>query len=152
MRALLDVNVLAALLDRQHAAHAAAHGWLSRNLVSGWASCPITENGCLRVMTNPRYPAPVAPTGWPLASNPPEGLMGMRPERLVAPLSSSAAPDSETTRRVLATIDRYAETSPEMTMFGQLILDTLPAVGTRMLQETLALRHFLGTGVGNRSA
>jgi hypothetical protein len=36
-------------------------------------------------------------------------------------------PGPETTRRVLATIDRYAETSPEMTMFGQLILDALPA-------------------------
>jgi hypothetical protein len=36
------------------------------------------------------------------------------------------APDPATTRRVLATIDRYGETSPEMTMFGQLILDALP--------------------------
>ncbi len=38
-----------------------------------------------------------------------------------------APPDQDTTRRVLATIDRYAETSPEMTMFGRLILDALPA-------------------------
>jgi len=37
-----------------------------------------------------------------------------------------APPDEDTVRRVLATIDRYAETSPEMTMFGQLILDALP--------------------------
>jgi hypothetical protein len=36
-------------------------------------------------------------------------------------------PGAETTQRVLATIDRYAETSPEMTMFGQLILEALPA-------------------------
>jgi hypothetical protein len=35
------------------------------------------------------------------------------------------APDAETRRRVLATIDRYAETSPEMTMFGRLILDVI---------------------------
>ena len=35
------------------------------------------------------------------------------------------APDTETTRRILATIDRYAETSPEMTMFGRLILDAI---------------------------
>ena len=40
----------------------------------------------------------------------------------------SADPDADTVRRVLATIDRYAETSPEMTMFGQLILDALPEV------------------------
>jgi hypothetical protein len=41
-------------------------------------------------------------------------------------LPHAAPPDPETVRRVLATIDRYAETSPEMTMFGQLILDALP--------------------------
>ena len=59
MRALLDVNVLVALLDRQHVAHGRAHAWLAQNLATGWASCPLTENGCLRVLTNPRYPAPV---------------------------------------------------------------------------------------------
>jgi len=42
-------------------------------------------------------------------------------------LPGTAPPDAETVRRVLATIDRYAETSPEMTMFGQLILNALPA-------------------------
>ena len=40
-------------------------------------------------------------------------------------LPSRTAPDPATTQRVLATIGRYAETSPEMTMFGQLILDAL---------------------------
>jgi hypothetical protein len=40
-------------------------------------------------------------------------------------LPSRPGPDAETTRRVLATIDRYAETSPEMTMFGRLILDVI---------------------------
>jgi hypothetical protein len=42
-------------------------------------------------------------------------------------LSQAAPPDEGTTSRILATIDRYAETSPEMTMFGQLILQALPA-------------------------
>jgi hypothetical protein len=46
-------------------------------------------------------------------------------------LPESAPPDADTTLRVLATIDRYAETSPEMTMFGQLILDALPEVNGR---------------------
>lgn len=59
MRALLDVNMLVALLDRQHVAHARAHAWLAQNLAMGWASCPLTENGCLRVLINPRYSAPV---------------------------------------------------------------------------------------------
>ena len=41
-------------------------------------------------------------------------------------LPAGPPPDAETTRRVLVTIDRYAETSPEMTMFGQLLLQALP--------------------------
>ena len=44
--------------------------------------------------------------------------------RLPAP-PPGLAPDAEATRRVLATIDRYAETSPEMTMFGRLVLDAI---------------------------
>lgn len=41
-------------------------------------------------------------------------------------LQGSPPPDAEMTRRVLAMIDRYGETSPEMTLFGQLVLDALP--------------------------
>lgn len=41
------------------------------------------------------------------------------------PIRSDFRPDTETTRRVLVTIDRYAQTSPEMTMFGRFILDAL---------------------------
>lgn len=40
-------------------------------------------------------------------------------------LPPGPVPDAETARRVLATIDRYAETSPEMTMFGRLILEVM---------------------------
>ena len=43
------------------------------------------------------------------------------------PVPQAARPDVATTQRVLAAIERYAVTSPEMTMFGQLILDALPA-------------------------
>ena len=42
-------------------------------------------------------------------------------------IPDSPPPDADIVRRVLATIDRYAETSPEMTMFGHLILDAFPA-------------------------
>lgn len=44
----------------------------------------------------------------------------------LAELPQGRAPDAATAQRVLATIDRYAETSPEMTMFGRLILEALP--------------------------
>ena len=56
MRALLDVNVLIALLDAQHLHHEAAKRWLRDNIRHGWATCPITQNGCLRIMAQPSYP------------------------------------------------------------------------------------------------
>jgi hypothetical protein len=43
-------------------------------------------------------------------------------------LPSGVPPDAEMTRRVLAAIKLYADTSPEMTAFGQLLLDALPLV------------------------
>jgi toxin-antitoxin system PIN domain toxin len=55
---LLDVNVLIALIDPAHEFHAAAHAWFKRNRHHGWATCPITENGCLRIMSKPGYPFP----------------------------------------------------------------------------------------------
>ena len=59
MRALLDVNVLVALLDADHAMHAAATAWFAAHARQGWASCPITQNGCVRVMSHPGYPNPL---------------------------------------------------------------------------------------------
>ena len=56
MRALLDVNVLIALLDADHVLHARATTWFASHARSGWASCPITQNGCIRIMSHPGYP------------------------------------------------------------------------------------------------
>jgi len=61
MRALLDINVLLALLDADHVDHATARAWLSSEIESGWASCTLTENGFVRVMSQPRYPGAVSP-------------------------------------------------------------------------------------------
>jgi predicted nucleic acid-binding protein len=55
-RALLDINVLVALLDQGHVLHQAATGWLAREQEHGWATCPITENGVVRIMAQPAYP------------------------------------------------------------------------------------------------
>ena len=55
MRALLDVNVVISLLDPDHAFHSRAHEWWAINGRSGWASCPVTENGVVRIMSNPNY-------------------------------------------------------------------------------------------------
>jgi len=56
MRALLDVNVLIALLDSDHSLHARATDWFRGAAPEGWASCPITQNGCVRIMSHPGYP------------------------------------------------------------------------------------------------
>ena len=56
MRALLDVNVLIALLDADHSLHVPATTWFSSHARYGWASCPITQNGCMRIMSHPGYP------------------------------------------------------------------------------------------------
>lgn len=60
MRALLDVNVLIALLDAGHVHHVRATEWLARHIAYGWASCPLTQNGCLRIMSQPAYPEPLS--------------------------------------------------------------------------------------------
>ncbi|AGA88915.1 hypothetical protein Thimo_0038 [Thioflavicoccus mobilis 8321] len=56
MRALLDINVIIALLDAGHVMHRAAKYWLAREVEQGWATCPITQNGVLRIMSQPAYP------------------------------------------------------------------------------------------------
>lgn len=55
MRALLDINVVIALIDADHDFHHRAHGWWRENRADGWASCPLTENGVVRIMSNPAY-------------------------------------------------------------------------------------------------
>ena len=53
---LLDVNVLIALIDPAHVQHDQAHEWFSRTGRKGFATCPITENGLLRIVGHPKYP------------------------------------------------------------------------------------------------
>jgi len=47
--ALLDVNVLVALFHAEHVHHELAHDWFADHRADGWATCPLTENGFLRV-------------------------------------------------------------------------------------------------------
>jgi uncharacterized protein len=58
MRSLLDVNVLVALLDADHVLHGRATLWFADNAAKGWASTPITENGCVRILSHPGYANP----------------------------------------------------------------------------------------------
>jgi uncharacterized protein len=54
--ALLDVNILVALLDPSHFNHEDAHEWFGANRKQGWATCPLTINGCARVLSQPEFP------------------------------------------------------------------------------------------------
>jgi toxin-antitoxin system PIN domain toxin len=60
-RALLDVNVLLALPDSDHADHERAGEWLDAEVEAGWASCPVTEHGFVRIISQPRCPSPISP-------------------------------------------------------------------------------------------
>ncbi len=58
VRALFDVNMLLALFDPEHLHHAQALEWWTSHQADGWASCPLTQNGFVRVIAGPRYPRP----------------------------------------------------------------------------------------------
>jgi toxin-antitoxin system PIN domain toxin len=53
---LLDVSVVIALMDRTHIGHETANGWFAANSRGGWATCPIVENGVVRIMSQTSYP------------------------------------------------------------------------------------------------
>jgi len=55
-RYLLDVNVLIALVDPAHVQHDQVHDWFARVGHKAFATCPITENGLLRIVGHPKYP------------------------------------------------------------------------------------------------
>jgi len=50
--ALLDVNILLALFDPEHVHHEIAHDWFADHHADGWATCPLTENGFVRLVNH----------------------------------------------------------------------------------------------------
>lgn len=62
MRALLDVNVLIAMHDASHVHHRRARDWFAEHVDDGWASCAVTQNGFVRVISQPRYPLDITTT------------------------------------------------------------------------------------------
>ena len=63
-------QVLTALLDAGHQHHVVCRDWLTTNTAAGWASCPVTQNGYARILSQPAYPNSV-PTTVALAKLPP---------------------------------------------------------------------------------
>ena len=115
MRALFDVNVLIALLDQAHPHHATALDWLKANIRQGWASCPITQNGCIRIMSQPAYPG----------SRPPAAII----ERLRDAQEHSA----------------HEFWPDDVSMLNTRMIDATRVHGTRQITDTyllaLAVRH-----------
>ena len=61
MIALLDITILVALFDEDHVHHQLAHDWFEDNRKAGWATCPLTQNGLLRIFSNPAFIDPAVP-------------------------------------------------------------------------------------------
>lgn len=59
MRALLDVNILLALLDPDHLRHGDVRSWYAGAHGDGWASCPLSQNGFLRIISQRSYSRPL---------------------------------------------------------------------------------------------
>jgi toxin-antitoxin system PIN domain toxin len=53
---LLDINLLLALTDPMHVHHELSHQWFAENGQHAWATCPLTENGFVRIASHPNYP------------------------------------------------------------------------------------------------
>lgn len=53
---LLDINLRLALTDPMHIHHDVAHRWFADRGAAAWATCPLTENGFVRIASHPRYP------------------------------------------------------------------------------------------------
>jgi toxin-antitoxin system PIN domain toxin len=59
MRSLFDVNVLLALFQPDHVHFERAQEWWKANERHGWASCPLTQNGFARIISQLSYPKPL---------------------------------------------------------------------------------------------
>ncbi len=70
MIALLDVNVLVALAWPNHIHHEMALHWFEKHRPSGWATCPLTQSGFVRVSSNKQV--------IPEAKTPAEALLLLR--------------------------------------------------------------------------
>ena len=53
--ALLDLNVLTALLWPAHEHHEVAHRWFHARGSARWATCPLTQLGFVRIVSNPAF-------------------------------------------------------------------------------------------------
>lgn len=95
---LLDINAVIALIDPLHIHHERAHRWFASRGDDPWHTCPIVQNGVVRVVSHPKYPntqpAPVVLTS--LAS------LAARDDHVFLPDTVSLLDTSVHTERLLA--------------------------------------------------
>lgn len=53
--ALLDINILTALLWPTHEHHDVAHRWFAGRADAPWATCSLTQLGFVRIVSNPAF-------------------------------------------------------------------------------------------------
>lgn len=97
-RYLLDVNAVIALIDPRHVHHDRAHDWFAARVPDVWHTCPIVQNGVVRIVSHPKYPnsQPVPAVLASLAS------LAARDDHLFLPDSVSLLDASVHTERLLA--------------------------------------------------
>jgi uncharacterized protein len=103
---LLDVNVLIALVDPAHLQHDQAHDWFARVGKRSFATCPLTENGLLRIVGHPKYPNSPGPPSSVVPS-----LVAMRalPGHRFWPDNISLADDSRIDAALLSSHSRITD-------------------------------------------
>ena len=103
---LLDVNVLIALVDPAHIQHDHAHGWFAATGRKAFATCPLTENGLVRIVGNPKYPNSPGPPHEVLKT-----LLAIRslPGHRFWPDSISIADDQHLAGRLLSSHTRVTD-------------------------------------------
>jgi uncharacterized protein len=98
--------VLIALVDPQHVHHNPAHEWFESAGAAAWATCPLTQNGVLRILSHPRYPNSL---GSPAAVAPIiAGLIGL-PGHVFWPDDINLVADPGIDMSVLASSDRITD-------------------------------------------
>lgn len=68
MTYLFDVNMVITLIDPTHIHHEPAHSWFVSEGSRSWATCPLIQNGVIRILSQPNYPnaldSPAAAAGY----------------------------------------------------------------------------------------
>lgn len=114
---LFDINVLVARQDVDHEHHERVARWWHQHAADGWATCPLTENGFVRILGHPSYP------GWPGT-----------PERAAAAL-----------RQLMVAIPGHRFLPDEISLLDRSAVPSLEGVGPRALTDlyllALAVHH-----------